>query len=121
MITYSTSRPSRPIRSSAARMTTDPSCVADCSFKPPPRRPNGVRTAETMTVRLTPLNLLGRVDCAVVQHEAAVVVVDRDDVELAQHVRAEEPLNAAVRIPERKVGLDDRRRRQRHAPHAPAL
>src|SRR3954468_9999477 len=98
MITYSTSPPSRPIRSSPARMTIEPSSVAECSFKPPPRRPNGVRTAETMTVRLTPSNLLGGVDCTVVQHEAAVAVVDRDDVELAQHVGTEEPLHAAARI-----------------------
>src|SRR4051794_20502896 len=121
MITYSTSLPSRPTRSSAERMTTEPSSVAERFAKPPPRRPNGVRTAETMTVRLTPLNLLGALDRAMVQHETAVVVVDRDDVELAQHVGAEQPLHAAARVAERKVRLDDRRRRKLHAADTPVV
>src|SRR4051794_19132010 len=121
MITYSTSLPSSPMRSSAARMTTEPSSVAERSLRPPPRRPNGVRTAETMTVRLTPLNLVGSVDRAVVQHEAAVVVVDRDDVELAQHVGAEQSLNTAARVAEREIRLDDRRRRELHASDTPLL
>src|SRR4051794_4087018 len=119
MITSSTSLPSSPMRSSAARMATEPSSVAERSRKPPARRPNGVRTVETMTVRLTPLNLLGGLDRAVVQHETAVAVVDRDDVELAQHVGAEEALNAAARVAEREVGLDDRRRRELHAADTP--
>jgi len=49
MITYSTSAPSSPARSSAARMATAPSSVAGRSASPPPRRPKGVRTAETIT------------------------------------------------------------------------
>ena len=53
MITYSTSPGSSPARSSAARMTIEPSSVAGYDPRPPPRRPNGVRTAETMTARLT--------------------------------------------------------------------
>src|SRR5690242_17734009 len=47
MITYSTSLPSSP-----ARIAIAPSCVASYAFSAPPRRPKGVRTAETMTVRL---------------------------------------------------------------------
>ena len=53
MITYSTSSASTPARSSLARITIEPSSVAGCAARPPPRRPNGVRTAETMTERLT--------------------------------------------------------------------
>src|SRR4051794_37191604 len=121
MITYSTSLPSRPTRSSAERMTTEPSSVAERFAKPPPRRPNGVRTAETMTGRLTPLNLLGALHRTGGQDEAAGVVVGRADVELAQHVRAEQPLHAAARVTEGEVRLDDRRRRELHAADAPVL
>ncbi len=53
MITYSTSPGSRPPRSSAARMAIEPSSVAGRDASPPPSRPNGVRTAETMTELLT--------------------------------------------------------------------
>src|SRR4026208_325696 len=49
MITYSTSSGSRPARWSAARIAIDPSSVAGYDERPPPRRPNGVRTAATMT------------------------------------------------------------------------
>jgi hypothetical protein len=35
-------------------MTTAPSSVAAWCFSPPPSLPNGVRAAETMTLRLTP-------------------------------------------------------------------
>lgn len=52
MTTYSTSPASRPMRSSALRMTTDPSSVASRSFKPPPSLPKGVRTALTITERM---------------------------------------------------------------------
>ena len=51
MITYSTSSPSRPTRSSAARIAVAPSSVAGTCARPPPRRPKGVRTAETITDR----------------------------------------------------------------------
>jgi len=51
MIAYSTSSGASPIRSSAARMTCDPSSVAGLSASEPPSLPNGVRTAETMTAR----------------------------------------------------------------------
>src|SRR3954470_18497894 len=121
MITYSTSLPSSPMRSSAARMAIEPRSVAEWFFSPPARRPNGVRTVETMTVRLTPLNLLGGLDRAVMQDETAVVVVDRDDVELAQHVGAEQPLHTAARVAEREVRLDDGRRGKLHAADAPGL
>ena len=40
-----------------------------------------------------------------VQPQHAVVVVDRHDVELAEHVGAEETLNTAVGVPERQVLL----------------
>src|SRR5437868_4960157 len=109
MITYSTSRPSRPIRSSAARMTMAPRSVAAYPFRPPPRRPNGVRTAETMTLRVTRSMLAARLHRTVVQAKHLPVVIDRDHVELAEHVGAEKSLHAAVRIPERQVRLDDRR------------
>ena len=49
MIAYSTSPGSRPTRSSAARIASAPSSVAGYGASPPPRRPNGVRTADTMT------------------------------------------------------------------------
>src|SRR5687767_13986957 len=52
MITYSTSPGSRPTRSRPARIVSAPSSVALCGASPPPRRPNGVRTAETITERL---------------------------------------------------------------------
>src|SRR4051794_21134978 len=42
-----------PVRSSAARIATAPSSVAGSLARPPPSRPKGVRTAETMTERLT--------------------------------------------------------------------
>src|SRR4051812_6327251 len=74
-----------------------------------------------MTVRLTPLNLLGGLDRAVMQDETAVVVVDRDDVELAQHVGAEQPLHTAASVAEREVRLDDGRRGKLHAADAPGL
>ena len=51
MITYSGSSGSRPMRSSAALIAIEPSCVASYFASPPPRRPNGVRTAATMTER----------------------------------------------------------------------
>src|SRR5688500_9190655 len=51
MITYSTSPASTPVRSSAERIAIEPSSVAGNLASPPPRRPNGVRTAETMTER----------------------------------------------------------------------
>ena len=53
MITYSGSPGSRPIRSSAAVIAIAPSWVASYFASPPPSFPNGVRTAETMTERLT--------------------------------------------------------------------
>ena len=53
MITYSGSSGSRPIRSSAALITIEPSSVASYPASPPPSFPNGVRTAETMTERVT--------------------------------------------------------------------
>src|SRR5262245_4399797 len=53
MIAYSTSPGSIPARSSPARIAIAPSSVAGCLPSPPPRRPNGVRTAETMTDRVT--------------------------------------------------------------------
>src|SRR5579884_4175717 len=85
MITYSTSEPSTPTRSSAARIAIAPSSVAAYLLRPPPRRPNGVRTAETTTLRLTRRRL-----AAVMQAKDAVRVVDRHDVELAEHVGAEQ-------------------------------
>ena len=54
MITYSTSAPSSPARSTAARTAIAPSSVAGFAASAPPRRPKGVRTAETITERLTP-------------------------------------------------------------------
>src|SRR3954469_1205518 len=119
MITYSTSLPSSPIRSSPARMTIAPRSVAEWPFRPPPRRPNGVRTAETMTLRLTRSMLAARLHRTVVQAEHLLAVVDRDHVELAEHVGAEEALDAAVCISERQVRLDDRRRRQLYAADSP--
>src|SRR3954468_22443795 len=89
MITYSTSLPSRPLRSTPARIAIAPRSVAEWCLRPPPSLPNGVRTAEMITVRLTPFSL-----AAPVQEQTAVVVVDRDDVELAQEVGAEEALHA---------------------------
>src|SRR5438309_5169 len=53
MTTYSTSSFSTPARSSAARITIDPSSVASLSESAPPSFANGVRTAETMTERFT--------------------------------------------------------------------
>src|SRR6266576_5244899 len=53
MITYSTSSFSTPARSSAARIAIAPSSVACLSASEPPSLPNGVRTALTMTERLT--------------------------------------------------------------------
>src|SRR5919198_441135 len=53
MTTYSTSSFATPARSSAARMTIEPSSVASLSASPPPSLPNGVRTAETITERVT--------------------------------------------------------------------
>ena len=53
MIVYSTSPGSTPARSSPARIAIAPSSVAGCPASPPPSRPNGVRTAETMTDRVT--------------------------------------------------------------------
>ena len=53
MITYSGSSGSNPIRSIAARIAIAPSSVASLSASPPPSFPNGVRTAETMTERVT--------------------------------------------------------------------
>ena len=50
---YSTSPGSIPERSSPARIAIAPSSVAGSFASPPPRRPNGVRTAETMTDRVT--------------------------------------------------------------------
>src|SRR3954451_21900106 len=107
MITYSTSPPSRPLRSRPARIASAPSSVAEWCLRPPPSLPNGVRTAEMITVRLTPFSL-----AAAVQEQTAVVVVDRHDVELAQEVGAEEALHAAVRVSERQVRLHDGGRRQ---------
>src|SRR5579884_2291477 len=51
--------------------------------------------------------------------QLTLAVVDRDDVEGAQHVGAEQPLDAARRVPERKVRADDRRRRQLDVAGAP--
>src|SRR5690348_8755231 len=51
MITYCGSSGSMPARSSAARIAIPPSSVAERRASPPPRRPNGVRTAPTMTLR----------------------------------------------------------------------
>ncbi len=44
---------SRPPRSRPARIAIAPSSVAEWSLSPPPSLPKGVRTAETMTVRVT--------------------------------------------------------------------
>ena len=53
MTVYSTSSFSMPARSSAARIAIEPSSVAEWRASPPPSRANGVRTAETMTERVT--------------------------------------------------------------------
>src|SRR4249919_955951 len=53
MMPYSTSCGSRPARASASRIAIDPSSVAGYPASPPPSRPNGVRTAATMTDRDT--------------------------------------------------------------------
>ncbi len=53
MITYSTSSGAMSTRSSAASIAIAPSCGASKSLRPPPSLPNGVRTAETITERLT--------------------------------------------------------------------
>src|SRR5437660_53361 len=45
MITYSTSRPSRPTRSSPALIAIAPSPAAGCEARPPFSFPNGVRVA----------------------------------------------------------------------------
>src|SRR3954469_596295 len=100
------------MRSSPARIANAPSSVAAWPLRPPPSRPNGVRTAETMTVRLPPSRLPPGLHRTAVQPEHAVAVVDRHDVELAQHVGAEQALHTAVGIAEREVRLDHRRRRQ---------
>ena len=60
MIAYSTSPGSRPTRSSAARIACAPSSVAGYDASPPPRRPNGVRTADTMTAFPTAQRTDGR-------------------------------------------------------------
>jgi hypothetical protein len=57
MITYSISEGSRPAFSNAARMTWAPSCGASWSLRAPPSFANGVRTAATMTERLTALSV----------------------------------------------------------------
>ena len=74
-------------------------------MSPPPSLPKGVRTAETITVRVTLFSL-----AAAMQEKAAAVVVDRHDVEQAQHVGAEEPLHPAVRVAEREDELVFRNR-----------
>src|SRR5262249_25026800 len=53
MITYSTSLGSSAARESASRIAIAPSSVAGYEARAPPRRPKGVRTAATMTDRLT--------------------------------------------------------------------
>src|SRR3954452_19751269 len=57
MTTYSTSSFSTPARSSAARMTIEPSSVACLSASEPPSFPNGVRTALTITDRAMSLTV----------------------------------------------------------------
>ena len=53
MSTYSTSCGATSTRSSAALIAMAPSCGAAKSLRPPPSFPKGVRTAETMTERVT--------------------------------------------------------------------
>src|SRR5438132_9488237 len=121
MITYWASPGSSPARSIPTRIAIAPSSVASKCFSPPPSRPNGVRTAETMTERApTPPNGSGRSALARVQPELLLAVVDRHDVKAAQHVRAEQPLYSGPGVPEREVRADDRRRRQLHLADAPA-
>src|SRR5436309_12770846 len=57
MITYSGSCGSRPMRPSAASIAIAPSCVASYLARPPPSRAKGVRTAATITLRVTLLRL----------------------------------------------------------------
>ena len=74
MTTYSTSSLATSTRSSAPRIALAPRSVAAYADRPPPSRPNGVRTAETMTERVmaasvTPVRLTAR---AAVGHHARV-------------------------------------------------
>lgn len=93
MITYSTSPGSMPARSRAARIAVAPSSVAGNPASPPPRRPNGVRTADTMTDR-DMLFSLQRVKItatvAVAVSDALVLVLDEDyrAVEMSPAFRA---------------------------------
>ena len=75
MTTYSTSSLATSTRSSAPRIALAPRSVAASAERPPPSRPNGVRTAETMTERAMAARVTPSVQltaCAAVGHHAGV-------------------------------------------------
>src|SRR5207253_7181282 len=94
MITYCTSSGSSPARSRPARIAIAPSSVAWWCFSPPPSRPNGVRTAETMTERAgieATLPLEAHPGLEAVrerddQPHASLDVVERDRLDRRMHV-----------------------------------
>src|SRR3954468_21857457 len=123
MITYCGSWGSMPARSSAAPTAIDPSSVAGRSASPPPRRPNGVRTALTMTLLVTTSKLaqearLGREPPREGDDEADRRLDVVEDAELDRRVHVphrhrDEPRRDArphlvhrVRVGERAAGLD---------------
>src|SRR4051794_5576609 len=93
------------MRSRAARMTMPPSAVASWSESAPPSFANGVRRALTITARLMPPSLAVGVR---LEAELAAAIVDRHNGVPAEHVGAEQALEA--RVAER---VGERHRRDR--------
>src|SRR5579864_7687862 len=58
MITWSTPAGSTPLRSTTSRMTRAPRSTAGTAARAPPRRPNGVRAAATITASRAMLSIL---------------------------------------------------------------